>query len=450
MVKMKISTKLFITYFIILIITFTVTTISFNFLSHSYLLKEAKQQLREEGKLIADTLKNAPLLEVNIREIILARQKLKIAGRFIDSKIIVLNSNKKIIYSNLERSDRKVLLMLIRQKNKKDIKDFVVQRVPVFSNSKSDVKGEIILLTRIKDIKELNNLFQRTQFLSFIIAGIIALIIGLIFGKSITKPINKLMNTMANFSLKKFSKGLDIRTGDEIEKLAICFNGMANKLKKYDEQQKKFLQNTSHELKTPLMSIQGYAEAIKDGVVEGKEMEESLDIIIEESQRLKKVVEEIIYLTKLENVAETFNFADKNIGQIITKAIKSVKALADEKGIKISCKGNLDYTGKFDEDKLKRAFINILGNCIRYAKSKITIEVSCSTNKLEINIMDDGKGFKNGEEKRVFDRFYKGENGGTGIGLAITKAIIDGHKGEIEAFNNKPTGAIFRIVIPLN
>jgi len=64
--------------------------------------------------------------------------------------------------------------------------------------------------------------------------------------------------------------------------------------------------------------------------------------------------------------------------------------------------------------------------------------------------MDDGKGFKNGEGKRVFDRFYKGENGGTGIGLAITKAIIDGHKGEIEAFNNKPTGAIFRIVIPLN
>jgi signal transduction histidine kinase len=197
------------------------------------------------------------------------------------------------------------------------------------------------------------------------------------------------------------------------------------------------------------MSIQGYAEAIKDGVVEGKEMEESLAIIIEESQRLKKVVEEIIYLTKLENVEDIFNFEEGNIGEVIRKAIKSVKPLLDEKNIQINLKGNFDYLGKFDSEKIKRAFINILGNCVRYAKSTIIIEVTRAGNNLEIFIKDDGPGFKDGEEKRIFDRFYKGNKGGTGLGLAITKAIIEGHQGMIEAFNNSSYGAGFKIHLPL-
>ncbi|MDK2823894.1 MAG: hypothetical protein PWQ67_489 [Clostridia bacterium] len=447
MVKISIRTKLFITYFILLTVIFFITTLSFNFLSQKYLIREAKLQLRNEGRLIAETLKKISIKDANLKEIVSARRELKIVGRFVESKVVVFNSDRKILFTNLEL-DKKQLLNLLQIENREHINGYVFEKVPVI-NSNSEIKGYVVLLTRVKDIKAINSLMRRTQSLSLIIAGIIAMIIGIIFGSSLIKPLNKLMKSMTGFSPKNSPVPLKIKTGDEIEELAICFNKMVNKLKSYDDQQKKFLQNTSHELKTPLMSIQGYAEAIKDGVVEGKEMEESLAIIIEESQRLKKVVEEIIYLTKLENVEDIFNFEEGNIGEVIRKAIKSVKPLLDEKNIQINLKGNFDYLGKFDSEKIKRAFINILGNCVRYAKSTIIIEVTRAGNNLEIFIKDDGPGFKDGEEKRIFDRFYKGNKGGTGLGLAITKAIIEGHQGMIEAFNNSSYGAGFKIHLPL-
>ena len=287
------------------------------------------------------------------------------------------------------------------------------------------------------------------DYLSIFIAGLIALIIGSILGRSLTKPLENLMKYMIEFSLNKPQKQLLIKTGDEIEKLAQCFHKLAEKLRNYDEYQKKFLQNTSHELKTPLMSIQGYAEAIKDGVVEGKEAEESLDIIIEESQRLKKVVEEIIYLTKLENADDTFELTYFKIGLLAEGVVKSLKALAAEKQIDVEIKGDLETGGYFDEGKLRRALINIIANCLRYAKRKVIIDLLNNGSYLKIKIFDDGPGLKDGEEEKIFHRFYKGEQGGSGLGLAITRAIIEGHGGSIEAFKREPTGAVFVITLPL-
>jgi signal transduction histidine kinase len=289
---------------------------------------------------------------------------------------------------------------------------------------------------------------NRTQAMSLIVGGVIAVILGMIFQRGLTKPIQKLKNYMAAFSFKDSQQELKIKTGDEIEELAECFSAMVQKLKSYDVQQKRFLQNTSHELKTPLMSIQGYAEAIKDGIVEGNEMYESLDVIIDESKRLKKIVDEMIYLIKLDNVEETFHFETTRIGEIIDQSVRSVKALLDAGGIKLKIEGDCSLEGHFDKEKLTRAFVNILSNGIRYAESEITIDWKAKGSYIEINIADDGKGFQNGEENKVFERFYKGENGGTGIGLAITKAILTGHNSQIEAFNAIPKGAAFRIRLP--
>jgi signal transduction histidine kinase len=447
MVKVRIGTKLLITYFVLLVITFSVTALSYDFLSRRYLINETRKQLKTEGRLIADTLKNAPLSDADIREKLLQRRDLNIAGRFIDARVIVLNRDRKLIYTNLEAADRGVILKLSELQDKA-AEGYVTERLPIIS-PKGELKGHVFLLTRIKDINSLNLLMRRTQILSFLIAGLVALSIALFFERSLTGPIQKLMARMVNFSLKDYKGEPDIKTGDEIEELASCFNKMAEKLKRYDEQQKRFLQNTSHELKTPLMSIQGYAEAIKDGVVEGREMEESLDIIIAQSQRLKKIVEELIYLTKLENVEETFNLQRNNIGKIIEKAVKSIRPLTDEKGIEVSILGEFDYDGMYDWEKLERAFINLLGNAVRYAENRITVKADTTGSKIQIEVIDDGPGFTDGEEHRVFDRFYKGHKGGTGLGLAITKAIIEGHRGEISAFNNKPAGAVFRVILPI-
>ena len=98
---------------------------------------------------------------------------------------------------------------------------------------------------------------------------------------------------------------------------------------------------------------------------------------------------------------------------------------------------------------MTRAFINILGNCLRFSESIITIEVSDSHGSCSIKIKDDGPGFDMQEEDKIFERFYKGKKGNTGLGLAITKAIIEKHSGSIRAYNCELKGACFEIILPL-
>ena len=442
---MKIGAKLFATYLIVLIVGFTVSGLSFHFLSQRYLLAETRKEIKVEGQLITAALAKAPLENNGIKDKIIERRQLKVAGRLIDSEIVVFNKQEKVIYSNLNQADLTDFLQA--RETKSFGKAYVGESIPL-NNEKGEETGHVLIFSKIKDIEDIDLLARRTQIFSFIIAGIFALLIAWLLEKSFTRPINKLMAGMNLFSLKGPLPPLDIPPGDEIGELAHCFNNMADKLKFYDERQKDFLQNTSHELKTPLMSIQGYAEAIKDGVVQGEELQPCLDIIIDECQRLKRVVEDFIYLTRLESIEENFKFTLTNLGEIVTQAVQVIKPLAIERDILIDSNAELDFTGNFDKEKLARAFINILGNCVRYAHARVSIQ-SCRTDRgTEIYIQDDGPGFNDNEAEKIFDRFYKGDKGDIGLGLAISRSIISGHGGSITANNRGAGGAVFKIFIP--
>jgi len=446
MIKMKIGKKLLLTYLILLITVLAVTGITFRVLLQRYLVSEAKTVLRTEAQAIASALEKIPIYDGKTRPNLLAKREMRVLGQFIDSRVIVLNNDRKVIYNNFEGTDKGVWQTLVNN-NKLKARGYVSEQVPILSKN-GEVKGQVFLFTRIDDLNKISRLMNRTQLMSLIMGGIIAVILGMIFKSGLTKPIRKLKHYMSNFSFNNNQEELIIDTRDEIEELAECFSSMVQKLKAYDAQQKRFLQNASHELKTPLMSIQGYAEAIKDGIVEGDEIQESLDVIIDESKRLKRIVDNMIYLAKLDNVEETFHFEASSIQEIIDQGVKSVKALADAKEINLKVEGDCSCKGYYDKEKLTRAVINILSNGIRYADKEITVNWKTHDNYIEIDIMDDGAGFQNGEESKVFDRFYKGEKGGTGIGLAITKAILTGHNGKIEAYNAIPKGAAFKIILP--
>ena len=265
--------------------------------------------------------------------------------------------------------------------------------------------------------------------------------------KKISKPILFLSNYAKKIGEREYQAELiKYDSNDEIGKLAETMRDMTEKLYAYDNTMKAFMQNASHELRTPLMSIQGYAEGIKHGVVDEKD--KAVDIIIEESKRLSDLVEELLYLSKIEAMQDKLNLEEINAQYMINSSIERIKGIAvkDNKIIKFTS-NEKNTLIKGDEEKLTRAIINILGNCLRYCRENIDVILKSEGSKVSIIIEDDGPGFEEKDLGNIFERFFKGEGGNYGLGLAITKSIIEKHNGNIVAENGIKGGARFVITL---
>jgi signal transduction histidine kinase len=179
--------------------------------------------------------------------------------------------------------------------------------------------------------------------------------------------------------------------------------------------------------------------------------DKALKIIEEESKRLALMVGDILYLSRLETVGDLFAFENTDLTAVITAAAEKLRGLAISQGKEIILKEIPDaVVAQADGEKLLSAFLNLLGNCLRYAKHTVTLKAyKTDKKKLNIEISDDGSGFSEEDLKSLFARFYKGTLGQNGLGLAITKAVIDGHGGNIAALNKKEGGALYRITLPV-
>jgi len=194
------------------------------------------------------------------------------------------------------------------------------------------------------------------------------------------------------------------------------------------------------------MSIQSYAEGITYGVVDS---DTAVEVIVGEVKRLTKLVEDLLYLSRLDAIEENYNYGVFDLNDFIKTCIERMNGIAIKNNIEIV------YNDEFskinigaDEETLSRAINNIISNCIRYAKSKVTIDGKLIPNdKIEIRIFDDGPGFDKKDIPNLFERFYKGNKGNYGLGLAISKSVLTKHHGEINA-QNYENGALFTIILP--
>jgi two-component system, OmpR family, sensor histidine kinase CssS len=305
----------------------------------------------------------------------------------------------------------------------------------------------IILYISVGPVTDIANRMVRGIIVAMLISCTVAIIAGLIFAGSLSGPVIRLKNAAMKLGQRDFDTRIDLKTGDELEDLADSINKMASGLKDYDVAQKRFMQNASHELKTPLMSIQGYAEGIRDGVFDDNK--EALNVITEETGRLKKLVEQIIYLSKLETMEDFYSFKTESINSVIENSVEKVRSLAYKKGVRLNAMLGKDELLRIDSDKITQALINVLGNCIRHAESEVQVITSKNDSYFNIKVMDDGKGFSEKDHSRVFERFYKGKGGDTGLGLSITKVIVERHGGIVNAENREEGGALFLFTLPV-
>ena len=217
-------------------------------------------------------------------------------------------------------------------------------------------------------------------------------------------------------------------------------------IEKEAERQQTFFQNASHELKTPLMAIQGYAEGIQAGVMDTGSAAEG---ILEESDRMTELVDELLDISKIDMGRQQLALSEMDVRELLYDSIRAVEPAAAASGITIAP----DFPEepimvKCDDTQMRRAVTNILTNGLRYARSELCLTCRADKRYVTIRIQDDGDGIAEADLPHIFDRFYMGRSGKSGIGLALTKEIVHLHRGTIRAYNGD-SGAVFEITLPM-
>ncbi len=242
---------------------------------------------------------------------------------------------------------------------------------------------------------------------------------------------------------------------DKLKGVVLVFHDITE-LKKLEQMRKDFVANVSHELKTPVTSLKGFAETLLDGAMENKAFRTRfLTIILNESDRLQSLIQDLLDLSKMEQKHFSLNWQDADLKEIIDDCLLMTKSKANKKNIEVS----VDYEGDLrvagDINRLKQVFLNLIANSLTYTpeKGKVSILVKETIDSVAFIISDNGIGIKKDELPRIFERFYRVDrarsrnSGGTGLGLAIVKHLVEAHNGEIEVDSEPGNGTTFKITL---
>jgi signal transduction histidine kinase len=307
--------------------------------------------------------------------------------------------------------------------------------------------GWIIIYSSVQKINQLQLVINLILFLILIFCALITAIFSSRVSKKISTPFSELNEYISAISERNFGNKIDMPVYDELNEFLHNINIMSEKLETYDQAQKTFLENVSHEFRTPLMSIQSYTEGIKYEVIDNNV---AIPIILDETKRMTSLVEDLLYLSRLNSIQENFNFKNLIFNELIDNCVNRMNLIATKNNITIVTNCSKEIIRIYgDEEKLSRAITNIISNCIRYATNVVTLTLQLTDNsRVQLSISDDGPGFKDTELPNIFERFYKGTKGNFGLGLSITKNVVEKLNGKISASTLNP-GASFIIELPI-
>ena len=272
--------------------------------------------------------------------------------------------------------------------------------------------------------------------------------------KNIFRPIEQINEATKKVALGEYDIELETKREDEIGELTNNFNKMTRGLKSTENLQKEFINNVSHEIKTPVSSIEGFAKFLKDKNLTDEERDEYANIIIEEAKRLENLTGKILKLSKLNNQEIITNKQEIEVAEQIRKAISLLEPKWSKKDIKI----NVSLEEKIflgDEDLIFQVWVNIIDNAIKFSNEgeNIDIKVYEKDSNINVEIKDHGIGMKEEELEKVYDRFYQIDRShskeGSGLGLAIVKRIVELSEGKIEIKSKENKGTTVIVKLPV-
>lgn len=301
--------------------------------------------------------------------------------------------------------------------------------------------------------ESLNLLGDNFFNLLIMLCVLLGMALTVFFTNKALKPLCKVIDAIHKVSQGDFDVQVNLKGIGELEELSQSFNKMTFELSSIETLRKDFVNNFSHEFKTPIVSMQGFARLLKDGELKEEERQEYLDIIIAESERLVELSTNVLSMSKYENVKIITDKTCFRLDEQIRRVILLMEPKWTEKEHLINI-GLEEIVFNGNEEFTKQIWINLLDNAIKFTNPKGTIHINLARSKQGVlfTIKDNGPGMETQTLKHIFDKFYQGETShsisGNGLGLSIVKRIITLCKGTICVESEPGKGSSFSVFLP--
>ena len=298
--------------------------------------------------------------------------------------------------------------------------------------------------------------WARGNFWSFLVGTLAAAILSYWLAKRIVQPLNEMETVVEEFANGKLDERMSRWEIPELDRLAIGFNRMATSLEEVEERRREIIDDLTHELRTPLTIIRGRLEEIADGIIVANAQIYSR--LIQETKRLQRLLNDLQELSQAEAGSLALNLRPTNLRQIIQPLSERFgdQLIDSDRSIQLVCPTNLPYV-MADSDRLEQILVNLLSNALRHTtQGSIAIKVWAEEKRVWIMVEDTGSGIAEEELPYVFRRFWRSQQsrshtyGGTGIGLAICKRLVELHGGEISVESQLGAGSKFKFFLPVN
>ncbi|NLZ38780.1 MAG: cell wall metabolism sensor histidine kinase WalK [Firmicutes bacterium] len=464
----SIRTKLTVTY-IILIVTVMVSSsfLLLNILKQYYFDYQYTEMTRSAALIssfVAPKLVDKPdVVDISNVAFDFARQ--------FNARVIVTDHKQRVVGDSQRIEglvgttlERKEIAAALEQKEKWTVqysdlsKTWVLQvAVPVLQEDK--VVGAVFLASSLSQIHGIQRDIRNYLIIATVLAVIVAGLLGRFLARKMTDPLQALTVAAEKMARGDLSQQVKVSTNDEIGRLTIKFNEMARQLQQSTKQLKEFVANASHEMRTPLTSLNILVKSIRDYPLSKEEQQEFLEDIDEELERLIRLVDDLLDLTRLDSVASDDTMVLLDIVPAVQSTLEMLRKRAEEKG--------LIFSYSLPEraapvlvvlHQIKQIVFNLVDNAIKYtpAGGQIKVTLKEEGDVLKFCVSDTGVGIPEDQREKIFERFYRvdkarsREQGGTGLGLSIVREIVKRHGGKVWVEDGEQGhGSTFIVTLPV-
>jgi len=274
--------------------------------------------------------------------------------------------------------------------------------------------------------------------------------------RTISRPIRQISDAAKVIADGEFDKRLAVRGRDEVGRLAVSFNEMAESLENQEKTRREFIANISHDLRSPLTSMRGFLTAVMDGTIPPENRDKYLQIVLDESERMTKLANDILDISKIQSMDVELDLQAFDVNELIRRTLFTFEPRITGKGIALEVTFADERNVVFaDEDKIRRVIHNLVDNAIKFTdeNGRIQVETSAKNGKVTVCVRDNGRGISPEDRKYIFDRFYKADASrgedkkGSGLGLSIVRAFVKAHGENITLESEPGQGCAFTFTL---